>query len=104
MRRSSPGGYARAASRASARPGRTPVCWSASMAWTSWKSPIGVPPCVAVAALASVARNVTDPHVRFVPVANAPHDVDLRAAWRRDRVSPVLRTVLDRLLALDEAA
>ncbi|NUU20456.1 MAG: LysR family transcriptional regulator [Streptomycetaceae bacterium] len=51
---------------------------------------------------ASVARNATDPNVRFVPVANAPHDVDLRAAWRRDRENPVVRTVLDRLLALDD--
>lgn len=50
MRWSSPVTYRRAASRTRARPAITPVCWSASIACTSWKSPIGVPPCVAVAA------------------------------------------------------
>jgi hypothetical protein len=39
----------RAASRTRARPASTPVCWSASIACTSWK-PIGVPPWVADAA------------------------------------------------------
>jgi DNA-binding transcriptional LysR family regulator len=55
--------------------------------------------------LASVARNVRDPHVAFVPLnlssAARPSDVDLRAAWRRDDESPALRAVLDALLGLD---
>ena len=50
IRRSSPLTYSRAASRASARPASTPVCWSAIIACTSWKSPIGWPPWVADAA------------------------------------------------------
>jgi len=50
--------------------------------------------------LASVARNVTDPHVVFVPLDAPPQNVDLRAAWRRDNRSPALRAVLDELLAL----
>jgi len=50
--------------------------------------------------LASVARNVTDPHVVFVPLDAPPQNVDLRAAWRRDDRSPALRAVLDELLAL----
>ncbi|ANN18766.1 LysR family transcriptional regulator [Amycolatopsis orientalis] len=51
--------------------------------------------------LASVARNVNDPHVAFVPLDTSPHDVDLRAAWRRDDHGPALKAVLDELLALD---
>jgi DNA-binding transcriptional LysR family regulator len=55
--------------------------------------------------LASVARNVSDPHVAFVPLQlspdDRPHDVDLQAAWRRDDKSPAVRAVLDALLALD---
>ncbi|MFI5612753.1 LysR substrate-binding domain-containing protein [Amycolatopsis sp. NPDC051903] len=50
--------------------------------------------------LSSVARNVTDPHVAFVPLDAPPQDVDLRAAWRRDDRRPELRAVLDELLAL----
>ncbi|WP_326567697.1 LysR substrate-binding domain-containing protein [Amycolatopsis rhabdoformis] len=50
--------------------------------------------------LASVARNVTDPHVAFVPLDAPTQDVDLRAAWRRDDRRPELRAVLDELLAL----
>lgn len=50
--------------------------------------------------LASVARNATDPHVVFVPVADEVPDVDLRAAWRRDDAEPALRAVRDELLAL----
>ena len=50
MRRSSPLTYRAAVSRTSARPASTPVCWSAIIAWTSWKSPITVPPWVAEAA------------------------------------------------------
>ena len=48
--RSSPLSHFCAASRTRARPAITPVCWSASIACTSWKVPIGVPPWVAVAA------------------------------------------------------
>jgi len=51
--------------------------------------------------LASVARNVTDPHIAFVPLDAPPHDVDLRAAWRREDRNPALRAVLDELLALE---
>ncbi|WP_037314359.1 LysR substrate-binding domain-containing protein [Amycolatopsis orientalis] len=51
--------------------------------------------------LASVARNVNDPHVVFVPLDTSPHDVDLRAAWRRDDHGPALEAVLNELLALD---
>jgi DNA-binding transcriptional LysR family regulator len=50
--------------------------------------------------LASVARNVTDPHVVFVPLDAPPQNVDLRAAWRRDDRNPALRAVLDELLVL----
>jgi DNA-binding transcriptional LysR family regulator len=55
--------------------------------------------------LASVAINVSDPHVAFVPLrlttSERPPDVDLRAAWRRNDRSPALRAVLDALLGLD---
>ncbi|WP_305095160.1 LysR substrate-binding domain-containing protein [Prescottella sp. R16] len=44
--------------------------------------------------LASVARNVSDPHVVFVPLDTAADDVDLRAAWHRDDPNPALRAVL----------
>jgi DNA-binding transcriptional LysR family regulator len=57
--------------------------------------------------LASVAGNVADPHVVFIPLdesAPASSDVHLRAAWRRDDNSPALRAVMHELLALDEAA
>ncbi|MEU5868564.1 MULTISPECIES: LysR substrate-binding domain-containing protein [unclassified Nonomuraea] len=53
--------------------------------------------------LASVARNVTDPHVVFVPL-DAPHDVDLRAAWRRDDGRPALRGVLTELFELEDGS
>ena len=51
--------------------------------------------------LSSVAHNVRDPHVVFVPLAHAAEafDVDLRAAWRRSDDSPALRAVLDELPA-----
>ncbi|MBH0119675.1 LysR family transcriptional regulator [Rhodococcus sp. NPDC003382] len=49
--------------------------------------------------LASVAANVNDPHVVFVPLDESTPDVDLRVAWRRDDPNPaskaVLRIVLD---------
>jgi predicted kinase len=56
--------------------------------------------------LASVARNVDDPHVVFVALnESAPQlDVHLRAAWRRDDESPALKAVLDELLAFEDAA
>jgi DNA-binding transcriptional LysR family regulator len=54
--------------------------------------------------LASVAKNVTDPHIAFLPLDAQPHDVDLRAAWRRDDKNPALRAVLDELLALESAS
>jgi len=58
--------------------------------------------------LRSVAANVSDPHVRFLPVAaveaDALPDVHLRAAWRQDERSPAVRAVLDILLKLDEVA
>ncbi len=45
-RRSVPASYRAAASRTSARAAMYSVCESASMAWTSWYSPIGWPPWV----------------------------------------------------------
>ncbi|PBC36053.1 LysR family transcriptional regulator [Rhodococcus sp. ACPA4] len=53
--------------------------------------------------LASVARNVTDPHVVFVPLDDPTADVDMRAAWRRDDTNPALRVVLREVVLLDEA-
>src|SRR6185369_9164251 len=56
--------------------------------------------------LASVAENVTDPHVVFIPLDESvptAGDVHLRAAWRRDDKSPALRAVMDELLTLEEA-
>jgi DNA-binding transcriptional LysR family regulator len=56
--------------------------------------------------LASVASNVTDPHVVFIPLDEsvpAASDVHLRAAWRRDDESPALRAVVHELLTLDMA-
>ena len=56
--------------------------------------------------LASVARNVDDPHVVFIALNDSTPmlDVHLRAAWRRNDDSPALKAVLDELLALDNAA
>ncbi len=56
--------------------------------------------------LASVARNIADPHVMFVALdeaASEANDVHLRAAWRRDDQSPALRAVMHQLLTLDDA-
>lgn len=50
--------------------------------------------------LASVARNVREPHVAFIPLADDAPDVDLRAAWRRNDTNPALRAVLEALFAL----
>lgn len=54
--------------------------------------------------LASVAENVTDPHVVFIPLNESTPslDVHLRAAWRRDDQNPALRAVLDELLTLND--
>jgi DNA-binding transcriptional LysR family regulator len=58
--------------------------------------------------LASVAGNVADPHVMFIPLDEPvpeDNDVHLRAAWRRDDQSPALRAVVHELFSLnDEAA
>ena len=56
--------------------------------------------------LASVAENVTDPHVVFMPLNESTPslDVHLRAAWRRDDQNPALRAVLDELLTLNDGA
>ena len=51
--------------------------------------------------LASVARNATDPHVVFIPLEDSTADVDLRAAWRRNDVSPALQAVLEEVISLD---
>jgi len=51
--------------------------------------------------LQSVARNSTDPHVVFVPLALSVHDVDLQVAWRRDDDGPALRAVVDAVIGLD---
>lgn len=51
--------------------------------------------------LASVARNVTDPHVVFVPIEEDTPDVDLRVAWRRSDRGAAVRAVLDELLRMD---
>jgi DNA-binding transcriptional LysR family regulator len=55
--------------------------------------------------LASVASNVADPHVVFIPLDEsvpASGDVHLRAAWRRDDDSPALRAVVQELLTLED--
>lgn len=51
--------------------------------------------------LASVARNVSDPHVVFVPLDDVTTDVDMRAAWRRDNTNPALTVVLRAVTSLD---
>lgn len=53
--------------------------------------------------LASVAENVRDRQIVFIPVIESVPDVDLRAAWRTDDPNPALQTVLDELTALDAA-
>jgi hypothetical protein len=54
--------------------------------------------------LASVAENVADPHVVFIPLNESTPslDVHLRAAWRRADQNPALRAVLDELLTLND--
>lgn len=56
--------------------------------------------------LNSVARNVSDPHVAFVPLdesESSAGDVHLRAAWRRNDNNPALRAVIHELVTLDAA-
>jgi len=50
--------------------------------------------------LSSVATNVSDPHVAFVPLEEASPDVDMCAAWRTSDDSPALKAVLDELFEL----
>ncbi|MCF2571139.1 LysR substrate-binding domain-containing protein [Brevibacterium sp. UCMA 11754] len=53
--------------------------------------------------LSSVAENVSDPHVAFVPLVDETPPVQLRMAWRRDEpVKPVVARVLN--IASDEFA
>jgi DNA-binding transcriptional LysR family regulator len=58
--------------------------------------------------LASVAANLSDPHVRFLPVSadevGGLPDVHLRAAWREGERSPAVLVVLEALLGLAEAS
>jgi DNA-binding transcriptional LysR family regulator len=54
--------------------------------------------------LRSVARNVADPHVVFVPLDESSPDVDMRAAWRKDDDSPALRAVLNELFDVSATA
>lgn len=54
--------------------------------------------------LASVAHNVTDPHVVFVPIDESTPDVDLRVAWRRADSNPALHVVLKVVLGFADAA
>jgi len=56
--------------------------------------------------LASVAENVTDSHMVFIPLNESTPslDVHLRAAWRRADQNPALRAVLDELLTLNDGA
>jgi DNA-binding transcriptional LysR family regulator len=51
--------------------------------------------------LASVALHATDPHVVFVALEDSTADVHLRAAWRRDDSSAVLKAVLDEVISLE---
>lgn len=53
--------------------------------------------------LSSVAENVDDPHVAFVPVDDPAPDVDLRVAWRRNDRNPALLAVVEEVLRLDPA-
>ncbi|MEV6140065.1 LysR substrate-binding domain-containing protein [Nocardia sp. NPDC051990] len=48
--------------------------------------------------LASVVRNIADPHIAFVSLDETTPDVDLRVAWRRADTNPALRAVLNVLI------
>jgi len=50
--------------------------------------------------LASVAANVDDPQVAFVPLEESTGDVDLRMAWRRTDRNPALHAVVEEMLRL----
>lgn len=56
--------------------------------------------------LSSVAGNLSDPHIRFLPLAAGEvsdlPDVHLRAAWREHEPGPAVRAVLEILLGLAE--
>ena len=58
--------------------------------------------------LASVAANLSDPHVTFIPVAPGEagglSDVHLRAEWREGERRPAVLAVRATLLGLDEVA
>lgn len=57
--------------------------------------------------LASVAENVTQRHVEFIPLSDQTLNVDLRLAWRTEDDNPALRSVLtlvDEALPLSAAA
>jgi DNA-binding transcriptional LysR family regulator len=54
--------------------------------------------------LISVARNVADPHVVFVPLDESAPDVDLRAAWRTGDRGSAVRAVLEELFAISSSA
>ena len=54
--------------------------------------------------LASVAENVSDPHVAFVPLDEPVPDVDLQAAWRTRDEDRALAAVVKELLDLTAVA
>ncbi|WP_324644955.1 LysR family transcriptional regulator [Pseudarthrobacter sp. LT1] len=54
--------------------------------------------------LASVADSATDPHVVFVPLADATADVDLRAAWRPNDTNPAVKAVLHEVMNLSKVS
>jgi DNA-binding transcriptional LysR family regulator len=54
--------------------------------------------------LASVAENVTDPHVVFIPLDEPVPEVDLQAAWRRRDENRVLKAVIKELIDLTAPA
>ena len=51
--------------------------------------------------LASVAANVDDPQVDFVPLEESTGDVDLRMAWRRTDRNLAIQVVVEDMLRLD---
>lgn len=50
--------------------------------------------------LETVSRVASDPHIRFVPLQEPAHDVDLRAAWRDADRSPATGIVIRTLRSL----
>src|SRR3954449_6023753 len=63
---SSPLSYRAATSRTRLRPASSSACMSASIAWTSWKRPIGAPPCLAVAARSEEHTSELQSHSHLV--------------------------------------